>query len=316
MTNPPAGRPRLRSVLELIRLPNIFTAMADSAMGVLFVGADQEPSGRLVLVLLVLASALLYAAGVALNDVFDAVRDARERSERPIPSGRIPLPVAKLIGWELLLLGSTAAWFASFFIGHLWPGVVVTLLMGNILAYNVWLKQTPLGPPAMGGCRMLNVLLGMSAAAGAIGAAHWLVAGAIGVYITGVTLFARSEAEQSRRLQLVVASAFMLSGPLLLGFLPDVAERSSVELIETIVQNPSRWYSLMLILGLLIAWRCGRAIATPSPLQVQVAVSYGIMTLVVLDAACCFAARDILPAACVILLLLPAIIFSQWFRPT
>ena len=31
----------------------------------------------------------LYAAGMVLNDAFDAELDARERPERPIPSGRI-----------------------------------------------------------------------------------------------------------------------------------------------------------------------------------------------------------------------------------
>jgi 4-hydroxybenzoate polyprenyltransferase len=312
MASPASDRSRLRSLMELIRLPNIFTAMADSAMGVFFVRADQETSGGAVLVLILAASSLLYAAGVALNDVFDAELDARERPERPIPSGRIPLPVARLISWELLLLGSTAAWFAAFFVGHLGPGIVVTLLIACIVVYNKWLKLTPLGPVAMGSCRALNVLLGMSAAAEALGAPHFLVAGAIGVYIAGVTFFARTEASVSSRPHLVVASLVMLGGPALLAMLPRVAG----DLLEHIHSEPIRWYLLMLILATMIGWRCLRAISTPTPVQVRAAVSYGILTVVVLDAACCFAVRDVLPAAAIVSLLLPSIFFSQWFNST
>ncbi len=90
----------LTPYVQLLRLPNLFTAMADVAMGFLFVRAswawnpapiNLRPIGAWVLALLALASALLYAAGVVLNDVFDLERDRRERPERPLPSGRVSL---------------------------------------------------------------------------------------------------------------------------------------------------------------------------------------------------------------------------------
>ena len=76
---------RLRSLLELVRLPNVFTAPADVVMGMAVSGAPLSPANALLL----LASASAYAGGMALNDAFDAPLDAVERPERPIPSGRL-----------------------------------------------------------------------------------------------------------------------------------------------------------------------------------------------------------------------------------
>ena len=57
----------------------------------------------------------------------------------------------------------------------------------------------------MGGCRMLNVLLGMSVLPGPWRIAHWAAAAGVGVYIAGVTWFARNDARRSDRWQLIAA---------------------------------------------------------------------------------------------------------------
>ena len=103
--------------------------------------------------------------------------------------------------------------------------MVAALLATAILLYDAWLKRTPLGPLAMGACRMLNVLLGMSAIDAPFHAEHWLVAGAIGVYVAGITLFARNETERSSRLQLAAATAVMLLGIAMLAWLPQWSDR-------------------------------------------------------------------------------------------
>src|SRR2546425_895448 len=72
----------LTSLFELVRLPNIFTAPPDVAMGLAVSGAALTSSAATLL----LASACAYAGGMALNDACDATLDARERPERPIPS--------------------------------------------------------------------------------------------------------------------------------------------------------------------------------------------------------------------------------------
>jgi 4-hydroxybenzoate polyprenyltransferase len=104
----------LRGYLELVRLPNVFTAMADVAMGFLFTRADFLPGeDGWLLGLLLAASSLLYAAGVVLNDVFDLEVDAVERPHRPLPSGRVSPAVARWLGWELLVVGLAAAWWPA-----------------------------------------------------------------------------------------------------------------------------------------------------------------------------------------------------------
>ena len=89
--------------LQLFRLPNVFTAIADVLMGYLLVHRVLEPSDTFPLLLLVLASSLIYTAGMVLNDVFDYQVDCQERPQRPLPSGRISLGRARLLG--LLMLG-------------------------------------------------------------------------------------------------------------------------------------------------------------------------------------------------------------------
>ncbi len=305
-------RPDWRALAELVRVPNLPTAMADSLMGALFVSADQSTGGWPAVTLVALASALLYAGGVTLGDVFDVAEDARRRPSRPIPSRRVSLPMARLVGVELLLLGSTAAWFAAFFAGSLWPGITAILLIAAIAAYSAGLKRTFLGPAAMGSCRALNVLLGVSTAVHSAPAAVWLIAAAIGIYTSGITLFARTEETVSRRSLLLAATAMMTAGPGLLACLP----LTDAPLIANLAAEPVRWIILMAILAVMILWRCLPPLSDPRPMLVQITVAYAIMTLVVLDAAAAFAVRGVWAAVVILALLIPTILLAQRFKPT
>jgi len=84
---------KLLAYLRLFRLPNVFTAMADVAMGFLFVRQSLEPISMFACLLV--ASSLLYTAGMVLNDVFDYEVDRQERPQRPLPSGQIGLRWAR-----------------------------------------------------------------------------------------------------------------------------------------------------------------------------------------------------------------------------
>lgn len=307
-----APRPSILRVLaELVRLPNLFTAVADVAMGFLFV-RELLAEDAWLLGILAAASILLYAGGTTLNDVFDYRADLEQRPERPLPSGRIGRKVARWLGVELLVLGGAMAWLAAYLQGSLLPGVVGTLLIACILCYDAWAKRTPLGPVAMGACRMLNVLLGMSVAGFAWREAEWIVAAAIGVYVTGVTWFARTESRTSSRWQLGAATAVILGGIGLLATLPEWFRE-----IQPLLQlEPSRWYLLMAMLGMLIGWRCVRAVFEPHPYFVQTAVRQAIMSIVVLDAAAAFAARGLPAAIGIVLLLIPTLAAGQWIDPT
>lgn len=303
----------LRAYLELIRAPNLFTAMADVAMGFLFVHATGAPGRPWLLAPLLLASTLLYASGVVLNDVFDFATDSQLRPERPLPSGRIALPAARRLGWTLLLLGTATACLSAPLVGHFRPAVVAGLLAACILLYNAGLKRTPLGPLAMGACRMLNVLLGMSAATAAWQTPHWLVAAGIGIYVGGVTWFARTEATRSSRLRLAPATAVMLLGIALL-FVAFPGPAGGPAPLPT--EPPENWALLMLILAALIGWRCFRAVLDPSAPRVQATVKLCILWLVVLDAAVCYAVGAPAWAAMILLLLLPAMLLGRWIRLT
>jgi len=306
------GSATLRDYLELMRLPNVFTSMADAAMGFLFVRELTGAIDAWLLGILLGASSLLYLAGVVLNDVFDLELDSHQRPFRPLPSGRISPSAARRLGWGLLFAGAAAGWAAAFLIGNILPGAIAVILVISILIYDAGLKFTALGPVLMGACRMFNVLLGMSAAGGPFGAENWVVAGAIGLYIAGVTWFARTETTRSARAHLALSTVVMMLGIVLLSSLPHWSQR-----INPLLQaEPQRWWLLMLILGVLIGWRCLRAVIEPAPAQVQAAVAQSILSLIILDAAACYAVCGVFWAAMILVLLLPTMLLGKWIELT
>ena len=296
----------------LLRVPNIFTAVADVTMGFLFTHAAFGRGDAWVFALLVGASSALYGSGVVLNDVFDLEIDSRQRPHRPLPSGRISVASARWLGWELLLLGTALAWLAAFLANDFRPGVVATLLAGCVVLYNGVVKRTLLGPLAMGGCRALNVLLGMSVAAGPWRDEHRLAAVAIGTYIVGVTWFARTEADRSSRWHLGLASVVILGGIGLLWHLPQRCDA----IVPLLKQEPARWNLLMGVLALLIGMRTFRAVLDPTPYRVQMAVGQCILWLVFLDAAACLVVRGASGAMMVLVLLIPTVLLGRWVEST
>ncbi len=192
---------KLKPYLQLIRLPNVFTAAADSLSGWLLVQGSFQTPGRWLP--LVAASMAIYAAGIALNDVFDYEIDLEERPKRPLPSGAVSRRFATWAGGGLLVLGPLLAALS----GSLGSVGVASVLAACVLAYDGGLKRTLLGPEVMGACRGLNVLLGMSQAENLGGPAGWLVAGSLAVFVSGVTLISRSETETGRSPGLLVDNA-------------------------------------------------------------------------------------------------------------
>lgn len=177
----------LKPYLQLIRLPNVFTAAADSLAGWLLVrGSFAEPGHWAPLVA---ASACTYAGGIILNDVFDLEVDRVERPNRPLPSGKVGFRTAWGLGVGLLIAGFVLAVVSATRYG--WA--VEAALIGCVLAYDAGLKRSPLGPEIMGACRGLNLLLGMSQAEHLGGPPAWLAAGSYAVFVAGVTWISRSE---------------------------------------------------------------------------------------------------------------------------
>jgi 4-hydroxybenzoate polyprenyltransferase len=313
------ARNSLFAWLQLLRLANVLTAVADVAMGYLVTHGDLRPTWHFAL--LAAASSLLYLSGMVLNDVFDAPVDARDRPQRPIPSGRISLRSASAVGWSMLTSGVLVAWFAGFSAGGWRPGAVATLLATCVVLYDAVLKRTPVAPLAMGACRTLNVLLGMSLAPLATEVASpyvkwgttatWLIAIGIGIYIVGVTIFARTEARASSRTRLIGGLVVLFVGMALLAATPALSQRD-----PPITVSRNGWYLLWGLLAVVTARRCGLAISEPSPPRVQAAVRHCVQSIIVLDAAVCVGYAGPFWGLVVLSLIFPTLFLAQWLKAT
>lgn len=180
-----APRSRLLAYAQLLRVPNLFTAIADPLAGWLVVGGS-APAAKLLL--LVGTSAGLYTAGIVFNDCFDYALDRRERPERPLPRGDIPRRTAWILACALMLAGLACAALAG-------PTTLVTaaFLAGLIFFYNAWAKRfTLLGPLALGACRFANFLIGTQSVPARL---LWMPA-LLAAYVAGLTFIARHEATQ------------------------------------------------------------------------------------------------------------------------
>jgi 4-hydroxybenzoate polyprenyltransferase len=211
----------------------------------------------------------------------------------------------------VLLIGG---WLAAGFAG--WrndgfdpiPAIIAGLLVGAILLYDRWLKRTPAGPVGMGACRFLNILLGCSVAV--TDAVPWPLrlhlAAVVGIYIVGVTWFARTEARWSEAGQLR-RSAWVMALALCLALAVP---------LHLAAGTASPLYPFLLVgFGFLVGLPAARAISKPEPASVQRAVKRAVLGLIVLDAVLATAVAG--TAGLVLLLLLPpALVLGQWLYST
>jgi 4-hydroxybenzoate polyprenyltransferase len=306
----------LVAIAQLLRLPNVFTALADILLGYYFTHESLLAVG--LLTGLLAASASLYSAGMVLNDVLDLEQDLRERPGRPIPSGRIARPFAVRLAVGLLCLGVLCGGGVSLATGDVRPVAVAAALCLAVVLYDGPLKRTPLAPLVMGSCRTLNVLLGMSLAPQAWQATHFGTAVGLGLYIAGVTWFARREAAASSRGMLLGGLLTACAGLVLLAALPHWPRETLAEVSQPRVAEQSGlwWYVLWLAVGLPILRRMGQAAVAPSPPRVQAAVRLAILSVIVLDAVCVYAVRGPLAAVVILSLLAPTLLLGRWLYST
>ena len=183
----------LKPYLQLIRLPNVFTAAADSLAGWLLVrGTFDHPRRWLPLLA---CSMAIYAAGIALNDVFDYAVDLKELPPSAAPFGPGLGPVRRTFGRVVTRERPRPRRALS---GSMSSAIVASALALCVLAYDAGVKRTVLGPELMGACRGLNLVLGMSQDAHLGGPVGWLAAGSLALFVAGVTWISRSETETGR----------------------------------------------------------------------------------------------------------------------
>jgi 4-hydroxybenzoate polyprenyltransferase len=253
-----------RGYLELTRPANVATALADVLAGYAVAGLANHTA----LAWLLLSTACLYAGGVVLNDVFDRDIDRAERPERPIPSGRVPVGAASILGGGLLALGVLAGSLATAA-----AGVVAAATAASVLLYDAWGKrQGLLGPVNMGMCRGLNLLLGI-AAAPAVLADAWPLGLLPLVYIAAVTAVSRGEVHGGRR---GIAAFALISLSAVVASLLALALR----------HDGGSWAGVGFTV--LLAWRVlpafWGAYQTPEPGSIRRAIRTAVLSLVLLDA--------------------------------
>ncbi len=197
--------PKWKAYLQLSRISNSPTVLSNALAGF----ALAAPLGwNFQLGLVTLSAFLFYTAGMILNDVCDAAIDAKERPDRPIPSGVVGQGEALAVA-SLVMLGGVS--FAAFL--SMASFVASLILVGLIILYDMWHKNNPLSPLLMGLCRGAVYAMAYFVMKPAYSQALSVGVGSMIVYILSLTWIARSE------------SSFQLKSiaPAILPFLPIAA---------------------------------------------------------------------------------------------
>ena len=352
---------RLHDWLQLVRLPNVFTLLADClAAAIVACGLSWRLSAFLPVLI---ASLLAYWAGMILNDVVDLEEDREHRPDRPLASGRISPVVAGHVATGMLLVGPIIILAVTTLHTSqpLWMGIAFVasvLLSLCVRAYDSPLKRTLLGPPVMGTCRALNILMvGFTLLAVAEATATEVqpvgeeqsagivekllvdpllpadgrvpdemarlpdvifprtllaLAAGIGLYIFGVTVYARREERESSPAGLLIGILLELGGLVIIGCLPLWAESDQIWTL-----NPRQGYPLLIcLIGLTVANRGFAGVLHPVPRKVQLAVKHAILTLILIDAAVVLMWAGAWYGCGVVVLLLPALSSAIRFRST
>lgn len=300
------GWGRFWAYLQLLRPPNVVTALADVLAGGAVAGAMlslagwSAPFSLSTLGALLLATVGLYGGGVVFNDVFDASLDADERPERPIPSGRASRLGAALFGALLLGGGVAAAALVS-------PAsaLVAVLVAGGAVLYDGWAKHhTVLGPLTMGLCRGGNLMLGVSAVPAAIGPNLYLMALPV-AFVGAITSVSQGEVHGgSRRTGLLALAlvAGVVAGLLALGFRPDHRLLPAAPFVG--------------LFALQVGPPFVQAARTPAPQPIREAVKAGVVALIPLNAALAAGFAGWLYGLVVLALLLLSMGLSRLFDVT
>jgi len=279
----------LKDYMRLLRPANIITAITDVLAGISLSGIFflYESQLTLDIALLCLSTIGLYGGGIVFNDIFDAPLDRIERPERPIPRGTISIQAALLVGIVFFLIGLTAAFAANPIAGYLAVFIVLAALL-----YNKWGKHHAiLGPPNMGLCRGLNLLLGLSIIPDQV-FSMWYIAFVPILYIGAITLISKGEVHGSSKTPLFIAAILYAIVVLAIGLLA----------------NYNQYFLLTATVLLAFSWMVYRplweAIKDSSGKNIRKAVKAGILGLIIMNAGWALAS-GVFSIALIMLLMLP-----------
>ncbi|CAG5071279.1 Protoheme IX farnesyltransferase [Dyadobacter sp. CECT 9623] len=274
----------IKPYLQLTRPANLVTAIADILAGLAiaqFTFSDFSPAW------LVISTLGLYGGGVVMNDVFDAKLDSVERPERPIPSGKVPLRSAALLGISLLFMGILAAALYSFQSGM----IAIIVAMFTILYNRIAKHHAFFGPLVMGMCRGGNLILGMSVLPESFEKYAWVALLPI-AYIFAITMISQDEVHGGKKRTLYIAALLY----------------TIVLAVQLTISSREGNLLFTLPFVLLHTWLIGRplwnAMQNPIGPLIGKAVKAGVISLIVMNASWCVA-FGLLPLGLAVLALLP-----------
>lgn len=186
---------------RLGRVSNLPTVWSNVLAAYVLAGGT---ASAMAIALAVVACSAWYTAGMYLNDACDADIDARERPDRPIPSGAISRQ--RVIAWSVawMLAGAGCLMLARHYATTSHEHDAITAVLGPWLAapaaliaciviYDLWHKNNPFGPLLMAGCRAGVFLSVGYALVSEPDASLFLGAALAFVWIVGLTALAKRE---------------------------------------------------------------------------------------------------------------------------
>lgn len=276
-----------------MRIPAVFTAMADVFAGYFVVASGHTQWSELTWLLL--SSSMIYTSGMVLNDYFDYQVDLRERPQRPLPSGRIARRSAFTLGLMLMVAGALSALMVR---SHSF--LLSLLLIMLVLSYDSLTKQIPwVGTINMGACRFVNILLGASLIP-LRSDARYIVAALMMIYVMSIMPLSKIEVQGGWKREIplsLLGLIIVISGTILLKILG--------------VFHHHALFFFLLLFSLVALSFVPRLLRQPTPEVVQGAIKRLLLGIVLLDATFISGSAGIVYGLLVLCLLIPSILLAR-----
>ena len=278
----------VRTYLQLIRFPGIFTVFSNVLLG--FFVVQQAAFDWLSLGFLLATSGCLFFAGMVFNDFFDFPLDKKYRPERPLPSGKISKNHAVFLGLGFLALANGFSALIGF------QTLLVSLLMtGFILLYDIKLKNIPvMGILNLSLIRFFNVILGTTIVALSIDVI--LIAIPVAILVAGISIFAKTEDSQHSKkaeilnLIFIVATVFYVN---LLAFEGEIIFYVFIGIFISSIFVPLYFYK------------------EKTKANIQRKVTFQLLSIIILDAALLSIYSELIFAIVTLILFVPAYFITQ-----
>lgn len=176
---------KFNQLLGTVRAAN-FPTVATNVVAAWLIAGGMENGEFSGLGWLLAGALLVYAGGALLNDVMDYRFDFRNRPERAIPAGVLPLSLAWGMAVGMLIAGALILFFLA---GA--SGLFTALLCGSVVLYDIVHKKWSGAVLLMAACRMW--LWVVAASPLGLTSVVWLWAGMSAVFIVAITWIARRE---------------------------------------------------------------------------------------------------------------------------